>query len=49
MDKKYIFISKGDEAQMVEHVMKLTQGMMTYLALPLILFYFHKLSHFKII
>jgi len=29
MDKKYIFISKGVEAQMVEHVMKLTQGMMT--------------------
>ena len=27
MDKKYIFISKGDVAQMVEHVVKFTQEM----------------------
>ena len=26
MDKKYICISKGDVAQMVEHVVQLTQG-----------------------
>ena len=47
MDKNYIFISKGDVAQMIEYGVALTQGtgIDWYFASPLILFYFIFLNY----